>query len=96
MKIVLYFLLLSIFKNTKSLHLRLQNQPSIQQSVTLLEISPKLKVLQITDTHIDPHYAKGSNADCDSVLCCHNTSGIPTSNLAKAGKWGHIYRNCDT
>ncbi|XP_035706324.1 sphingomyelin phosphodiesterase isoform X3 [Folsomia candida] len=58
--------------------------------------APKLKVLQISDTHWDPYYEPGSNADCGEPLCCRVTSGPkpPRPHLG-AGLWGD-YRKCDT
>ncbi|CAF0958145.1 unnamed protein product [Brachionus calyciflorus] len=59
--------------------------------------SPVLKILQLTDIHIDFEYQPGALAECDQPLCCRNSS---TSNLTLksesrfAGYWGD-YRNCD-
>ncbi|VDO57307.1 unnamed protein product, partial [Brugia timori] len=33
-----------------------------------------LRVLHITDLHLDPEYAPGSEANCSSELCCHAQS----------------------
>lgn len=33
-----------------------------------------LRVLHITDLHLDPEYAPGSEANCSSELCCHKQS----------------------
>ncbi|KAK4887019.1 hypothetical protein RN001_003290 [Aquatica leii] len=57
---------------------------------------PSLKVLQISDTHLDLEYAEGSNANCDEPLCCRNYSSIRKKNgvFLPAGKWG-MY-NCDS
>lgn len=35
------------------------------------------KILQITDTHYDPHYEEGSIANCQEPLCCRNFSTPP-------------------
>ncbi|XP_037946445.1 sphingomyelin phosphodiesterase isoform X2 [Teleopsis dalmanni] len=59
------------------------------------ESAPFFKVLHISDTHYDPHYAEGSNADCNEPLCCRLSSGRPANPNAAAGKWGD-YRKCDT
>lgn len=56
---------------------------------------PRLKVLQISDTHFDPYYEVGTNADCGEPLCCRATDGPPKTSSAAAGKWGD-YRKCDT
>ena len=58
--------------------------------------APQLKVLQISDTHWDPHYEAGSNADCNEPLCCRLSSGPrPSRPHLGAGMWGD-YRKCDT
>ncbi|XP_049544955.1 sphingomyelin phosphodiesterase isoform X2 [Anopheles darlingi] len=59
------------------------------------EAAPVFKVLHLSDTHFDPYYAEGSNADCNEPLCCRLTNGRPTSPNGAAGKWGD-YRKCDT
>lgn len=56
---------------------------------------PTFKVLHISDTHYDPYYAEGSNADCNEPLCCRLTNGRPSNPNNAAGKWGD-YRKCDT
>lgn len=58
------------------------------------ENAPSFKVLHLSDTHYDPYYAEGSNADCSEPLCCRITNGRPRHVNAAAGKWGD-YRKCD-
>lgn len=53
------------------------------------------KVLHISDTHFDPYYQEGSNADCKEPLCCRLTNGPAQTPSAAAGRWGD-YRKCDT
>ncbi|XP_058792159.1 sphingomyelin phosphodiesterase-like isoform X2 [Phymastichus coffea] len=60
-----------------------------------LENVPVLKVIQISDTHYDPHYLEGANVDCDEPLCCRAVDGQPADKSVTAGKWGD-YRKCDT
>jgi sphingomyelin phosphodiesterase len=60
-----------------------------------LDSVPMLKVLQISDTHFDPYYQEGTNADCNEPLCCRVTNGFSKSHVTAAGKWGD-YRKCDT
>ncbi|CAG7786610.1 unnamed protein product [Allacma fusca] len=87
-----------------------QNSPHLQWNVAFPPIpkppvhahiepksgAPKLKVLQISDTHWDPHYEAGSNADCKEPLCCRLSSGpVPPRPHLGAGIWGD-YRKCDT
>ncbi|XP_054737403.1 sphingomyelin phosphodiesterase isoform X2 [Anastrepha obliqua] len=59
------------------------------------EAAPFFKVLHISDTHYDPHYVEGSNANCNEPLCCRLSSGRPSNPNDAAGKWGD-YRKCDT
>lgn len=56
---------------------------------------PTLKVLHLSDTHFDPEYQEGSNADCNEPLCCRANSGPVKSPNHRAGYWGD-YRKCDT
>ncbi|KAK7058586.1 hypothetical protein VNI00_002222 [Paramarasmius palmivorus] len=57
----------------------------------------RLKVLHVSDLHIDPRYATGSEANCTSGLCCrgdHFNSASPNASLFPAPRFG-TYR-CDT
>ncbi|KAI5640562.1 calcineurin-like phosphoesterase domain-containing protein [Phthorimaea operculella] len=56
---------------------------------------PTIKVLQLSDTHFDPYYEEGANADCNEPLCCRPTSGPVLKPGDGAGRWGD-YRKCDT
>jgi len=49
----------------------------------------------LSDTHFDPYYEEGTNADCNEPLCCRLTNGPSTSPQNRAGRWGD-YRKCDT
>ncbi|KAJ8912496.1 hypothetical protein NQ315_004003, partial [Exocentrus adspersus] len=57
--------------------------------------APTFKVLHLSDTHYDPYYMEGGNADCAEPLCCRLTNGPATTKDKAAGKWGD-YRKCDT
>lgn len=57
--------------------------------------APTFKVLHLSDTHYDPYYAEGSNANCDEPLCCRLSNGKPATPNDAAGRWGD-YRNCDS
>lgn len=59
------------------------------------EGAPSFKVLHISDTHYDPYYAEGSNAECNEPLCCRASNGPALSPGGGAGRWGD-YRKCDT
>jgi sphingomyelin phosphodiesterase len=57
--------------------------------------SPTIRILQLTDIHIDFEYQPGSLAACNQPLCCRNSSTPKNGNQTQlAGYWGD-YRNCD-
>ncbi|CAG2108614.1 unnamed protein product [Medioppia subpectinata] len=67
--------------------------PVLSSKPQLKSSSPKLKVLHLSDTHIDPMYAEGGDAVCGEPLCCRNASSdVRPQN--RAGFWGD-YRDCD-
>ena len=53
-----------------------------------------LQIVHITDTHYDPHYRMGMNAECGQPLCCRLRQGAPQLEEDAAGYWGD-YRSCD-
>lgn len=53
----------------------------------------KLKILHLTDTHFDPYYLVGSNADCPEPMCCRDSGGLRNLSFTAAGKWGSF--KCD-
>lgn len=61
----------------------------------LQEPVPQFKVLHLSDTHFDPYYEEGTNADCNEPLCCRLTNGPAANPQSRAGRWGD-YRKCDT
>lgn len=55
-----------------------------------------LKILQLSDIHIDFEYEPGALAECNQPLCCRKSSNNHKSkndNKSLAGFWGD-YRNC--
>merc|ERR1711962_1174715 len=52
-----------------------------------------LKVLHITDVHIDEDYAENSDAECSQPLCCRKVSN-GVKNSVKSHYWG-TRRSCD-
>ncbi|EGC30266.1 hypothetical protein DICPUDRAFT_158024 [Dictyostelium purpureum] len=54
--------------------------------------SPTMKILHLSDIHVDPIYEQGMNADCGEPLCCRAVNG-PGKGSNAAGKWGHY--SCD-
>ncbi|XP_072401672.1 sphingomyelin phosphodiesterase-like [Diabrotica undecimpunctata] len=74
------------------------NELNVEESQTKrrnVEV-PVLKVLHLSDTHLDLDYLEGSPANCDEPLCCRNYS-TPSSTepLVSAGRWGS-YNKCDS
>ncbi|XP_076361284.1 sphingomyelin phosphodiesterase-like [Tachypleus tridentatus] len=57
--------------------------------------APTTRVLHLSDTHFDPYYREGSNAECGEPLCCRIADGPAPDPSKAAGKWGD-YRSCDT
>lgn len=57
--------------------------------------APTLRVLHISDTHVDPEYREGSEANCNEPLCCH-AGDVPqsTGRHREAGHWG-AFETCD-
>jgi len=52
-----------------------------------------LKVVHISDPHVDYMYAPGSDAFCNDYLCCRAKEGFPTEPERQAGVWGSY--QCD-
>uniref|UniRef100_T1JMX9 Uncharacterized protein n=1 Tax=Strigamia maritima TaxID=126957 RepID=T1JMX9_STRMM len=55
---------------------------------------PTIRILHLSDTHLDPFYKVGANAVCGLPLCCREANGMPITSKNAAGKWGD-YRKCD-
>ncbi|XP_050666343.1 sphingomyelin phosphodiesterase isoform X2 [Leptidea sinapis] len=70
-------------------------KPEVPELEAPIDKAPTFKVLQISDTHFDPYYAEGSNAECNEPLCCRASSGPAVNPGGGAGRWGD-YRKCDT
>ncbi|GAB6027684.1 hypothetical protein CHUAL_001924 [Chamberlinius hualienensis] len=67
-------------------------KPPVVPMVNPTSSSPVLKVLHLSDVHLDPDYVVGGAAACNEPLCCHEA----TSNAkVRSGSWGD-YRKCDT
>lgn len=53
-----------------------------------------IKILHMSDPHLDFEYVEGMNADCGKPVCCRKEDGIPEDPTNAAPKFGHP--NCDT
>ena len=72
-------------------------KPPVKPPIPPLPTAPKLRVLHLTDLHIDFEYLPKSLADCDQPLCCRPSSTSKNQTITPdrlAGYWGD-YRNCD-
>ncbi|XP_064596702.1 sphingomyelin phosphodiesterase-like [Liolophura sinensis] len=56
--------------------------------------APKIRILQITDIHLDLEYGEGLNTNCGEPICCRTGNGPPKPGDTGAGRWGD-YRSCD-
>nr|XP_022336528.1 sphingomyelin phosphodiesterase-like [Crassostrea virginica] len=56
--------------------------------------SPTLRILHISDIHIDPAYEVGSKVKCGEPLCCRQGDGKAGPGEAGAGLWGTV-DTCD-
>lgn len=64
----------------------------MQRSVTQAS-APKLRLLHLSDIHVDPKYTPGAEAKCSEPLCCrHGITGGKTK--MPAGLWGTVSK-CD-
>ena len=52
------------------------------------------KAVHMSDLHVDLDYTPGTNANCNTPLCCRKENGIPADPKDAAGYWGAY--NCDT
>ncbi|EEC06961.1 sphingomyelin phosphodiesterase, putative, partial [Ixodes scapularis] len=56
---------------------------------------PTLRVLHLSDTHVDMGYEEGSLANCEEPLCCRANDGRPRGpEHVAAGHWGY-FKHCD-
>ncbi len=53
-----------------------------------------LKILHLTDIHLDLNYTENASVVCSFPICCHIQDGFPESDLSKAKPFGNI--RCDT
>jgi sphingomyelin phosphodiesterase len=67
---------------------KINNNPSFSSERRLL------RILHVSDVHIDLQYAEGSNGLCGAPLCCRKDNLNPSKDFLRAGKWG-TYAHCD-
>lgn len=71
----------------------LSNKPPTK-IVPLNKTAPELKVVQVSDIHLDLRYKEGTIVDCGKPLCCHKPPGKDEKNVKLGGKYGAIGK-CD-
>eukprot|EP00331_Platyophrya_macrostoma_P015218 CAMPEP_0176467452 /NCGR_PEP_ID=MMETSP0127-20121128/38469_1 /TAXON_ID=938130 /ORGANISM="Platyophrya macrostoma, Strain WH" /LENGTH=281 /DNA_ID=CAMNT_0017860759 /DNA_START=388 /DNA_END=1230 /DNA_ORIENTATION=+ len=54
-----------------------------------------IKMLHISDVHVDFDYTPGMEADCGEPLCCEKMHGPAKSMNSSAGIWGSLIYDCD-
>jgi sphingomyelin phosphodiesterase len=80
-------------------------KPPVVENHPPAEDAPKLRILHLSDLHVDFEYQPGSIANCGQPLCCRNSSTLKANKIGTrmhssqtneppAGYWGD-YRNCD-
>lgn len=70
-------------------------KPPVTPHVKPKPRSPTLRVLHLTDIHLDIEYVEGADAECGEPLCCRVYDLNPAPNKSRrAGEWGD-YRYCD-
>ncbi len=52
-----------------------------------------LKMVQVTDIHLDLKYRSGASNDCRSAICCRAEYGFPRQKSKQAGPLGDYH--CD-
>ncbi|CAB3409702.1 unnamed protein product [Caenorhabditis bovis] len=74
------------------------NQPPFIPQKAVPEGKPTLRVLHLTDLHVDMYYTPGLEVECDTPQCCRpqDLNVEITENVrVPAGQWGNV-GNCDT
>ncbi|XP_063678896.1 sphingomyelin phosphodiesterase-like [Bolinopsis microptera] len=68
------------------------NKPTGEPLVRPKDGLPTLKVVQLSDVHIDLQYTPGSVKKCGEPLCCRDGKGLKDD---EAGFWGSMNAPCD-
>jgi len=71
----------------------LPEKPAVMKPENPDETISELKVLQITDVHLDLSYLPGSPVDCGLPCCCLSSTGLAEAGQDSAGYWGDY--SCD-
>lgn len=80
-------------EDTYDIALRLLKDKPNKKREAINPEAPILKMLQITDIHLDPLNIEGTSVYCDERLCCHEIAS--NYSRIKSGKFGSLI-NCDT
>uniref|UniRef100_A0A0N5AF90 Sphingomyelin phosphodiesterase n=1 Tax=Syphacia muris TaxID=451379 RepID=A0A0N5AF90_9BILA len=75
-------------------------KPQVKPWPTPAPNKPTMRILHLSDIHVDRHYAVGSEAECEEhhpfyeFCCLEFPNERPTTPAVPAGKWGMPYK-CD-
>ena len=72
----------------------LHDNPPLISNKMSIQTANRLKILVVTDVHIDYAYIEGKSAICEESICCRNTSRNESNDKNKAGKFGFVGK-CD-
>jgi len=64
-----------------------------EQRINNLDKKDLVKVVMMSDLHMDWDYLPGADNSCGKPLCCRSDSGPAPTTERTAGKWGDF--NCD-
>lgn len=71
----------------------MKRQPKINRQYPRKKPAKIIKMLQISDAHVDRGYLEGTNPHCKSATCCRPQYG-PAPENERPGYWGHVGK-CD-
>eukprot|EP00826_Nyctotherus_ovalis_P024870 TRINITY_DN1919_c0_g2_i2.p2 TRINITY_DN1919_c0_g2~~TRINITY_DN1919_c0_g2_i2.p2 ORF type:complete len:366 (-),score=42.16 TRINITY_DN1919_c0_g2_i2:288-1301(-) len=72
----------------------LDSPPFIDYEKPASEVVNPIKILVVTDIHVDYGYQEGKATVCSENICCRKTSPKPKGNATKSGKFGFLGK-CD-
>jgi uncharacterized protein YkuJ len=70
----------------------LKDKPKNKKRESVDYTAPTLKMIQLTDIHLDTKYIENGTVFCDEPVCCRTPAS--TYSRIKSGKFGHVGR-CD-
>ena len=68
----------------------MKSQPPINRQYPNEKPQKLIRMLQLSDAHVDRGYLEGSNSDCKAPSCCRFGYGTPKNEIP--GYWGFVGR----